>query len=67
MTTRKSPGRIPEGRLDKARFYVAQAQRERATGRLQSAETFLRLAAVMDPSSAGISALLSEVVKERAC
>lgn len=58
--------RIPEGRLDKARFFLDEARRERANGRLQSAETFVRLAAVMDPASAGIAALLGELVKERA-
>lgn len=57
--------RIPEGRLEKAHFFVAMAQAELAKGRLQSAETFFRLAASMDPSDLGIVGMLQEIVSKR--
>jgi len=57
--------RIPEGRLEKARFFVEMAQADLLKQRLQSAESFLRLAASMDPSDLGIVGLLEAVVCAR--
>lgn len=58
--------RLPEGRLDKARAYLDLAREDLAAGRLQSAESFVRLAAAMDPSSLAIKAMLNQVVSQRA-
>lgn len=58
--------RIPEGRLEKARFFLSMAQADLEKGRLQSAESWLRLASSMDPSDLGIVGLLQEIVSERA-
>ena len=63
LTTERT--RIPDGRLEKARFYLTMAQAELAKARLQSAESFLRLAAFMDPSNPSIGDLLEDVVAER--
>lgn len=61
-----STHRLPEGRLDKARAYVNLAREDLAAGRLQSAESFVRLAAAMDPASLAIKAMLNQVVTMRA-
>lgn len=58
--------RLPEGRLDKARAYLNLAREDLAAGRLQSAESFIRLAAAMDPASLAIKAMLNQVVSQRA-
>lgn len=58
--------RLPEGRLDKARAYLDLAREDLAAGRLQSAESFLRLAAAMEPASLAIKAMLNQVVSQRA-
>lgn len=63
---RPPPNRIPDARLDKARFYLAHAQHDLASGKLQSAENFLRLATLMDPASAQARAALEAVVRQRA-
>jgi hypothetical protein len=66
MTSSPPPTRIPEGRLEKARFYSAMAEQELQGQKLQSAENFLRLASVMDPADHRIVELLHEVVALRA-
>lgn len=42
------------------------AREDLAAGRLQSAESFVRLAAAMDPASLAIKAMLNQVVTMRA-
>lgn len=60
------PTRVPEGRLDKARFYLAHAEHDLASGKLQSAENFLRLATLMDPASLQARSALEALVRQRA-
>jgi len=57
--------RLPEGRLDKARAYLELGKADLEAGRLQSAESFLRLAAAWDPASLAIKALIKQVVARR--
>ncbi len=61
-----STHRLPEGRLDKARAYLNLAREDLAAGRLQSAESFARLAVAMDPASLAIKSVLNQVVTRRA-
>ncbi|MBE2249817.1 MAG: hypothetical protein IAE78_09730 [Myxococcus sp.] len=65
-TARTSGLRLPEGRGDKARTYIALAEGDLAAGRLQSAESFLRLAIATDPSSDRGPSLLKVVLDRRA-
>lgn len=58
--------RIPTDRIDKARFYGAMAEFEMEARKLQSAETFFRLAVMMDPADPHLSDQLNEVTRLRA-
>lgn len=60
------PHRIPQGRLEKARYYVELARADTEVGRLQSAESFLRLASVLDPANPEIRVMLQQVAAGRA-
>lgn len=60
------PSRIPQGRLEKARYFVELARADTEVGRLQSAESFLRLASVLDPSNPEIRVMLQRVAAGRA-
>lgn len=60
------PHRIPQGRLEKARYYVELARADTEVGRLQSAESFLRLASVLDPVNPEIRVMLQQVAAGRA-
>lgn len=60
-----TPTRIPQGRLDKARYYLELARADVDVGRLQSAESFLRLASVMDPTNREIRVVLEQVLSQR--
>lgn len=58
--------RIPNGRIDKAHFYGAMAELEIKAHRLQSAETFFRLAVLMDPADQHLCEQLDAVIERRA-
>ena len=60
------PSRIPQGRLEKARYYVELARADTEVGRLHSAESFLRLASVLDPANPEIRVMLQQVAASRA-
>lgn len=65
MTAKTDRTRIPQGQLEKARFYAAMAEAELARARLQSVESFLRLAAFMDPANVEVASRLRAVVSQR--
>ncbi|MCA2977616.1 MAG: hypothetical protein INH37_04980 [Myxococcaceae bacterium] len=60
------PSRIPTSHLEKALHFLELARSDVEAGRLQSAESFLRLAAAMDPSNRDIVDRLRQVTAARA-